>query len=143
MGADVSGSKKAKSEPNVVPLCDILLVLLIIFMVITPLLKKGANVRLPEALNSKDQPESGKMVTVFIKSDGAIFIDEKALPDLTQLTVTLEDRIEYTKQEDKTKVLLKADKECPYGRVTEVMDEIRRANIEMIGLVADKSTAER
>jgi len=140
MGADVSGSKNAKSEPNVVPLCDILLVLLIIFMVITPMIKKGANVKLPEAANSKDQPESGKMVTVFIKATGEIFLDDKAVPDLSQLTPSLEDRLEATKQEDKSKVLLKADKECPYGRVTEVMDEIRRAQIEMIGLVAEKST---
>ena len=49
MGGDVSGSKSTKSEPNVVPLCDILLVLLIIFMVVTPMIKRGVNVKLPEA----------------------------------------------------------------------------------------------
>lgn len=70
MGGDVGGSKKPKSEPNVVPLCDILLVLLIIFMVITPMLKKGANVTLPEASNVIDQPESDNMITVFIQKEG-------------------------------------------------------------------------
>ncbi len=135
MGGDVSGSKKTKSEPNVVPLCDILLVLLIIFMVVTPMIKKGANVKLPEAGNIGTEPESGKMVTVFIQKTGVVYVDDKIVDDMTKFIPMLEDRLEQIKQTDRAKVLLKADQEIAYGRVTEVMEELRRASIETLGLV--------
>jgi biopolymer transport protein ExbD len=102
MGADVGGSGGPKSEPNVVPLCDILLVLLIIFMVITPLLKKGANLTLPEASHVADQPESSNMVTVHIKKDGGIVLDDKVLEetDLNKFVQMLEDKLEEKKQSE-------------------------------------------
>jgi biopolymer transport protein ExbD len=137
-GGDVSGSKTAKSEPNVVPLCDILLVLLIIFMVITPMIKKGVNVRLPEAVNTQDQPEPGKMITVIIKKDGTVFLGPDAVESLDNLATLIEDKMEEAKQTERTKVLLKADDEAQYGKVTEVMDRIRRAQIEVLGLVTDE-----
>jgi biopolymer transport protein ExbD len=140
-GADVGGSKASKSEPNVVPLCDILLVLLIIFMVVTPLIKKGINVTLPEAVHSGEQPEPGKMITVYIKADGAVFLDDVEVPDLEKLPTMIEDKIEEIKQTEKGKVLLKADEDIVYGKVTEVMDKIRRAQIEFVGLVTQESVA--
>lgn len=141
MGGDVSGSKGSKSEPNVVPLCDILLVLLIIFMVVTPLIKKGINVRLPEAANTISEPEPGKMITVYIKNDGAVFLDDAEVTDLGALPTLIEDRMEELKQDERTKVLLKADEGILYGKVTEVMDEIRRAQIEFVGLVTSEKVA--
>lgn len=141
MGGDVGGSKKPKSEPNVVPLCDILLVLLIIFMVITPMLKKGANVTLPEASNVIDQEESDKMITVFIQKEGNVLLGEKAVDNLSTLAGLIEDEIEEKKQSE-SKVLLRADGEVVYGRVTEVMEAIRRAQIEFVGLVTTQATAD-
>jgi biopolymer transport protein ExbD len=140
-GADVGGSKASKSEPNVVPLCDILLVLLIIFMVVTPLIKKGINVTLPEAVHSGEQPEPGKMITVYIKADGTVFLDDAEVTDLEKLPTLIEDKIEEIKQTEKGKVLLKADEDIIYGKVTEVMDKIRRAQIEFVGLVTQESVA--
>jgi biopolymer transport protein ExbD len=140
-GADVGGSKASKSEPNVVPLCDILLVLLIIFMVVTPLIKKGINVTLPEAVHSGEQPEPGKMITVYIKADGAVFLDDVEVTNLEKLPTMIEDRIEEINQTEKGKVLLKADEDIVYGKVTEVMDKIRRAQIEFVGLVTQESVA--
>jgi len=140
-GGEVGGASKTKSEPNVVPLCDILLVLLIIFMVITPLVKKGVNVKLPEAVNLHNEGEGSKFVTVFIKASGEIHLDDKVVEDLTKLTTLIEDRFDKDKNVEKGKLLLKADQEVPYGRVTEVMDEIRRVQIDVVGLVAEKSTA--
>jgi biopolymer transport protein ExbD len=140
-GADVGGSKASKSEPNVVPLCDILLVLLIIFMVVTPLIKKGINVTLPEAVHSGEQPEPGKMITVYIKADGAVFLDDVEVTNLEKLPTMIEDRIEEINQTEKGKVLLKADEDIIYGKVTEVMDKIRRAQIEFVGLVTQESVA--
>jgi biopolymer transport protein TolR len=140
-GADVSGSKNAKSEPNVVPLCDILLVLLIIFMVVTPMIKKGANVTLPEAANIADQPESGQIVTVHIQEEGVVWLDDQTVDSLEKLVQMIEDKMEEKKQNE-SKVLLRADANVPYGKVTEVMDLIRRAQIEVVGLVTDKTTGE-
>jgi biopolymer transport protein TolR len=144
-GGDLSGSKTTKSEPNVVPLCDILLVLLIIFMVVTPMIKKGVNVNLPEAIHTQDEPEPGNMLTVHIKKDGSIYLDDDPNPieDLSKLATMIEDKIEAKKQVEKSKVLLKADADIAYGRVIDVMDEIRRAQIEFLGLVTDdKVTSE-
>ena len=140
-GADVGGSKESKAEPNVVPLCDILLVLLIIFMVVTPLIKKGINVRLPEAAHTADEPEPGQMITVYVKADGSVFLDDVEITDLEKLPTMIEDKIEEIKQSEKGKVLLKADEDIIYGRVTEVMDKIRRAQIEIVGLVTQESVA--
>jgi biopolymer transport protein TolR len=138
MGADVGGNDAAKSEPNVVPLCDILLVLLIIFMVVTPMIQSGTNVKLPDVANADDQPEPGKMVTVFVKEDGSYFFDGKPLEDITKLPQLIEDKMESLKQEEKTKVLLKADSAVPYGKVVDIMSEIQDANIEIVGLVTEK-----
>jgi len=137
MGADVGGSSSAKSEPNVVPLCDILLVLLIIFMVVTPMIKKGANVTLAEAANTIDQPESDKMMTVYIQADGVVYLDSEKLESLSVLAGKI-DAIRQEKKTEEPKVLLRADQNVPYGKVTEVMDLIRQAEIEVVGLVTDK-----
>jgi len=137
-GGDVGGSKDSKSEPNVVPLCDILLVLLIIFMVVTPLIKKGINVRLPEATNTVSEPEPGQMITVYLKADGTIYLGETEVTDLATLPQLIEDKMDELKQSEKSKLLLKADENIVYGKVTEVMDEIRRAQIEFVGLVTSE-----
>jgi biopolymer transport protein ExbD len=72
MGAKAGGGSEFNSEPNVIPLTDILLVLLIIFMVITPILKGGVDVKLPEAKNVKPEPSKG-VVTISVKKDGTVF----------------------------------------------------------------------
>lgn len=138
MGADVGGSDEAKSEPNVVPLCDILLVLLIIFMVVTPMIQKGANVELPEAEYTDDQPKAGEMMEVFIKKDGTVVFAEQTVEDITKLPTLILDEIEKKQPEDRTKVLLKADVQVEYGKIVDVMNEIKDAEIEVIGLVVDK-----
>ncbi len=138
MGADVGGGDAVKSEPNVVPLCDILLVLLIIFMVVTPMIQKGANVELPEAEFTEDQPKAGDMLEVFIKKDGSVVFAEQTVVDITKLPTLILDQIEEKQPEDRTKILLKADTEVEYGKIVDVMNEIKDAEIEVIGLVVDK-----
>jgi biopolymer transport protein TolR len=140
-GVDLSGSKKSKAEPNVVPLCDILLVLLIIFMVVTPILKGNGNVKLPEATNIQDQPEPSSMLTVSIDGNGNIYLDKDPVPELEKLAYKIEEKIRDTKQSEKSKLLLKADGNVIYERVTQVMAEIQRAQIEIVGLVAQKRVA--
>ena len=138
MSVDI-GSGSAKSEPNVVPLCDILLVLLIIFMVVTPMIQKGANVSLPEAKFTEDQPEPGQILEVFVKRNGEVVFDEKIIP-LENLKQALLDKMEEIQKFDK-KVLLKADVEVEYGRVVDAMNQIKNANIEIIGLVTERKTS--
>lgn len=138
MSVEVGGTNAVKSEPNVVPLCDILLVLLIIFMVVTPMIQKGANVRLPEAAYTDDQPKPGAMLEVFVRKDGSVFFNENVVEDISKLPTLIADKIEADQPEDKTKILLKADTDVEYGKIVDVMNEIRGAEIEVIGLVVEK-----
>jgi biopolymer transport protein ExbD len=131
------GSKSAKSEPNVVPLCDILLVLLIIFMVVTPVIQKGANVKLPEASNVIEQKESGQVITISIKRDGTVYVGDKIVADISKLATIIEDTLEEKQIADR-KVQLRADIELEYGKVIDVMTEIKNARIEVVALVVEK-----
>lgn len=135
-GAEL-GSKSAKSEPNVVPLCDILLVLLIIFMVVTPVIQKGANVKLPEASNVVEQKESGQVLTVSIKRDGTVYVSDKIVADINKLATIIEDTMDEKNISDR-KVQLRADIELEYGKVIDVMTEIKNARIEVVALVVEK-----
>ena len=138
MAGGEMGSGSAKSEPNVVPLCDILLVLLIIFMVVTPMIQKGANVKLPEAANTQDQPEPGQLISVDVKATGEIYLENKLLEDgLNALPSAIETLMEENQQSE-SKVLLKADINLEYGKLVDVMNAIREARIEVVGLVTEK-----
>ena len=139
MGGAELGSKTAKSEPNVVPLCDILLVLLIIFMVVTPMIQKGANVRLPEAKYVSDQKEAGQLITVSIKRDGTVYVGDKIVEDITKLSTIIEDTMEEKQITDR-KVQLRADVELEYGKVIDVMNEIKNARVELLALLVEKFT---
>jgi biopolymer transport protein TolR len=134
------GSKSAKSEPNVVPLCDILLVLLIIFMVVTPMISKGANVTLPEAKYVASQPDPGQILTVFIKKTGEVFFEGEEIADLEKLGPKILEKLEDLQRPDK-KVLLKADLDAAYGKVVDVLSAIKDAQIEVIGLVTEQKAS--
>lgn len=142
MSAEVGGGNAAKSEPNVVPLCDILLVLLIIFMVVTPMIQKGVSIKLPEAEFTDDQPKTEDMITVYLKKDGSIYLSGQnsttLIEDMSKLAQAVQDKMEEKNQEDKTKILLRADVEVEYGKVVDLMDHIKDAEIEVIGLISDK-----
>ena len=140
MGGSVTGSSSSMSEPNVVPLCDILLVLLIIFMVITPMVQKGANVKLPETMNYQEQPEPGNMTEVALKLDGTIELDNKPI-DVNELVGKIQAILEDT-PEAESKVLLKADINLEYGKVVDIMNLIKNAEIEVIGLVTEQGTSD-
>ena len=140
MGAKIGGSGDLNSEPNVVPLCDILLVLLIIFMVVTPMIQRGVNVTLPEAVHAVEQPEAEQMLTVYVGKDGVVEFDEKVVEDITKLPALIELLMEE-RQLQEMKIGLKADVAVKYGRVQEVMNEIRAAGIEVIGLLVERGAS--
>ncbi len=125
----------AKAEPNVVPLCDVLLVLLIIFMVITPLVQKGVDVRLPETDPNppgKTDQISGLIVVTLMK-DGSVLINrEKFEFNLVQDRL----RTEYQTRQDKT-IFIRADARVPYSRVIEVIDLVKGAGVETVALIPE------
>jgi biopolymer transport protein ExbD len=110
-------------------------------MVVTPLLKGGVDVELPEAVHTEGQPEPGNIITVSIKDNGTIYLYSDLVDDLGKLTAMIEEKIESKKPSEKSKLLLRADEAIVYGRVTWVMEEIRKAQIEIVGLVAQEKVA--
>jgi len=124
-----------KSEPNVVPLCDILLVLLIIFMVVTPLVKKGVDVRLPTALNMIDFPETPEMV-LSIREDGSLYLNQELVTE-ENLATALEEVLQTASDK---KLYLRADQDLEFGRLVEIIAPLKEAGVEIVGIIAEKKT---
>jgi biopolymer transport protein TolR len=138
MGISIGGETKVKSEPNVVPLCDVLLVLLIIFMVVTPLVQKGVDVRLPAAMNTVTMPDSPE-VTLSIRKDGTMYVNQDKAT-LENLQSMLEEA--FLKASDK-KLYIRIDSEVEYGKLVEpggVFDLLKEAGIEDIGIITEVQT---
>jgi biopolymer transport protein ExbD len=141
MGFSLAGKEKVRSEPNVVPLCDVLLVLLIIFMVVTPLVQKGVDVRLPTAMNTSPMPENLEVV-LYVKKDGTIYLNQEKTT-LDKLQSQLEELF-LTVQEKK--LYLKIDGDLEYGKLVEpdgIYSKIREAGIENIAVITEKKTSEK
>ncbi len=121
----------AKAEPNVVPLCDVLLVLLIIFMVITPSVQRGMDAKLPETLGGSDQ--SIDVIVMTLHNNGQIDIN-KSFYEREILESELM-RI-YGPRQHKT-MLIRADARVPFTNVVELMDIARGAGVEEVGIVLE------
>jgi biopolymer transport protein ExbD len=134
MAMDVGGAKGGiKSDINVTPLVDVMLVLLIIMMIVAPMLQKGANVRLPLAANASPKPETSEQVVIAITADGGYWLNGLRIPD-QDLRQRAEDALEGKKERV---ILIKADEDAQYARVMEAMDEMRAAGIEDMGLITE------
>jgi biopolymer transport protein TolR len=118
MGAKVGGKKKgAMAEINVTPLVDVVLVLLIIFMVVTPMLSSGVDVKLPKAKTAQEEKDMGQNLVIGVKGDGSVWVDKKG--------VTLETLVaEIDAQRANRSLVVKGDKTAKYGQVREVIDLI-------------------
>ena len=135
MSMDVGGAKGGiKSDINVTPLVDVMLVLLIIMMIVAPLLQKGAPVRLPTAANSADKPETQDQTVVAVTANGEYYVNGVPIPD-SELRRRVEEIIENKTEKV---VLIKADEDAQYGKVMEAMDELRAAGIEDMGLITER-----
>lgn len=134
-----SGSVMA--SPNVIPMADIMLVLLIIFMVVTPLLRNGPPVDMARVENPTDMPNADKddAVVIAISRDGTIFLGNTKLP-LRDLSSRVRDRI--SGRLDKT-VFIKSDARAKYGDLVKLVDEVRTAGVDEVGLLTEKADANR
>lgn len=121
----------AKAEPNVVPLCDVLLVLLIIFMVISPQIQRGMDAKLPETMGGSDQ--SIDVIVMTLHKDGKIDINksfyERDILESRLMTI-------YGPRQHKT-ILIRADARVPFSNVVELMDIARGAGVEEVGIVLE------
>ena len=125
------------AAPNVIPMADIMLVLLIIFMVVTPMLQKGQSVDMVRTDNPRDMQDADKddAIIVAITRDGKIYLGNTQMPK-EDLTGQIKDRI--STRLDKT-VYVKSDARAKYGEVVAVVDEIRSAGVDQLGLVTEKN----
>ena len=131
----VSNEHEVSSEPNVVPLCDVLLVLLIIFMVVTPLIQRGIDVRLPVALNTINMPENAEVV-LSIKKDGKMYIGQDQVT-MENLQTMIEEA--FMTASDK-RLYLRADGELEYGNIVDVVEILKAAGVEIVGIITEIKT---
>ena len=127
------------AAPNVIPMADIMLVLLIIFMVVTPMLQKTHQVDMASAKNARDMKDADKddAIVVAVTRDGSLYMGNSKIKK-EEITGQIKDQI--ANKLDKT-VYVKSDARAKYGDVVAVVDEIRSAGVDQLGLLTEKVQA--
>lgn len=133
-GARANGeNRRFMAEINVVPLVDVVLVLLVIFMVTAPLLYRGIDIDLPKSSTNTIKPEERVVVTV--DKSRQVFIDKQAVA-LDQVESALQ---AIKNRSPNVTLYLRADRDVPYGVVVQVMDSVKRVGIDKLGMVTEPS----
>jgi len=137
MAFSTGNSKGPQADINVTPLVDIVLVLLIIFMVITPMLQRGAEVKLPEARNAESKEDSGEAAIISVKQDGSMYLGKDLItPDL--LTRELESIL---LAEPFKFILIKGDSRARYADVRKAMEICEKVGAKSVSLQTDEKEA--
>jgi biopolymer transport protein TolR len=139
MGMQAGSSGELNSEINVTPMVDVMLVLLIIFMVVTPFLQQGITVAIPREMKNPDEDQAinkESAVIISIPKDGEYYLAKKRV-NLEELKSSVEKALANKKEEDKI-VYIKSGVEVSYGEVVKVINAVREKGVDKIGLVADK-----
>ena len=135
MSMDLGGAKGGvKSDINVTPLVDVMLVLLIIMMLIAPMLQKGVDVRLPEAANTVDKPDTQEQTVIAITADKRYYVNGVPVSE-TELVSRVQSALEGTRERI---VVIKGDTDAPYSAIMQAMDDLRTVGIEDIGLITER-----
>jgi biopolymer transport protein TolR len=134
MSMQLGGGGGVKSDINVTPLVDVMLVLLIIMMIVAPMLQKGVDVRLPQAANSGDKPETQDQTVLAIKADKTLWVNGQQVRE-QDLRTRIEEVLETKKEKI---ILIKADEDVEYSAVMGAMDELRAGGIEDMGLITER-----
>jgi biopolymer transport protein ExbD len=136
MAMDVGGAKGGvKSDINVTPLVDVMLVLLIIMMVIAPMLNQGVQLTLPDANNSNPKPDTSDQTVVSIDAAGQLYVNAMGPIQQADVVKRLQDTFE---QKGQKLVYLKGDTDAPYGAIMDMMDALRKAQIDQVALITEK-----
>ena len=133
---------KINSNINVTPMVDVMLVVLIIFMVITPMLVKGVDVTLPKANNPVPMPDADRddAIIVVVNHDGKIFLDTgQVLPEA--LTQKVKDLLANRKANASKMVFVRADARAKYKAVVDVVDNVRSAGVDQLGLLTERKAS--
>jgi len=125
------------ASPNVIPMADIMLVLLIIFMVVTPMLQKGVSVDMAKVNNAEDMQNADKddAIILAVTRDGKMYLGSKQIA-LSEITTSVKDQI--ANRLDKT-VFVRSDARAKYGDVVKAVDEVRSAGVDNLGLLTEKN----
>jgi biopolymer transport protein TolR len=134
----IESAGSVQSDINITPLVDVCLVLLIIFMVVTPLLQSGVPVLLPDTTSPEKYPEGQHQVKVAIQEDGKIFIGQDWIPTKAELIQRMDDMLKADPQKE---VVIKADKRLKYKEVRDVMKALNDAGFTKVGLITTKKGA--
>jgi biopolymer transport protein TolR len=140
MAMDVGGAKGGiKSDINVTPLVDVMLVLLIIMMIVAPMLQQGVQLTLPEASNTEAKPDTSDQTVVFVDAHSQLYVNAILVASQDEAVDRIKDAIEG--KSDKV-VYLKGDTDAPYGAIMKMMDALRKAGIETVGLITEPKGSE-
>jgi len=134
MAMDTGGSNSGpKSQINVTPLVDVMLVLLIIMMLVAPMLQRGVDVKLPLAANTSDKPENEQQTVLAVDARDKFYVNSIEVP-----RAEMADRVKLALEEKTERVvLIKGDTDASYRAIMAAMDDLRKAGIEDIGLITD------
>ncbi len=144
MGMSVGGGSGVKAEPNVVPMIDVMLVLLIIFMVVTPAITSGFTAVAPEGINLKAHPEEDLDQVLGIDASGKYYMNKKPMDLFTEPGATEDEKIAnilraiYDKRTVDKILYIKAHKELEYGKILTAMDIASKAGVRVVGAVSDQ-----
>jgi biopolymer transport protein TolR len=132
-----AGQTSVKSEPNVVPMIDIMLVLLIIFMIVTPLIAAGFKATLPKGKNLDPRPEGDNEIVLGIDQAGRYFLNGRPLP-----AGTLEDQLRslYASRTEDKILYFKADNQLKYAKVQEAVETARKAGVRVMAAITEPTT---
>jgi biopolymer transport protein TolR len=136
MGMSVSTGQGVKAEPNVVPMIDVMLVLLIIFMVVTPAIAAGFTAEPPSGINLKAHPEADEDQVLGIDKYGQYFLNKRPIAN-EQLGELLTDI--YTVRQIDQILYLKADKNLQYGKILDAMDIAARNGVRVVAAITDQT----
>ena len=134
MAIDIGQKGSLKADINVTPLVDVMLVLLIIMMLVAPLLQKGVPVNLPQAGNTVDKPDTQDQTVVAVDSQNNFWVNGVRVDRgefANRVASILEDKKEKV-------VLVKGDQDARYSAIMALMDDLRKAGIEDIGLITER-----
>ena len=132
-----TGQTSVRSEPNVVPMIDIMLVLLIIFMIVTPLIAAGFKATLPKGQNLDPRPEGDNEVVLGIDEAGRYFLNGRAIA-----AGTLQDQLRsiYAARSEDKILYFKADNKLKYAKVQEAVETARQAGVRVMAAITEPST---